>query len=399
MDHRIALVAALALSAAAPGCSLRTSGNTYEPSQSTIESPGRARPAYRSYSVIHSFGATGDGAIPEGDLVSNGAGTLYGVTFRGGTASDGTVFSIASDGRESVLHSFSGADGRGPEGGLVRDAAINLYGTASAGGAYGEGCVFKVTRLGSLSVVYAFHGTPDGRSPLSGVVRDPRGNLFGTTQGGGPSDDGTVYKIAADGSERVLYGFTGFNDGTFPLAGLVMDSSGNLYGTTELGGRNNQGVVFKVTPGGSESVLHAFAGGTDGQYPASPLTLDAAGNLYGTTEGGGSGGDGVVFEIASNGSETIVHAFTGGADGNAPRSGVIRDDSGNLYGTTYLGGAANGGTVFKITATGSESVLFNFPAGGANPTSRLLLDAKAQFFGTTQGGGTYGAGDLFRLTI
>ena len=196
--------------------------------------------------------------------------------------------------------------------------------------------------------MYSFAGGIDGVWPQAGLVLDATGNLYGTTVNGGASGSGTVFKITPAGVESVVYSFAGGTDGAAPLAGLVLDASGNLYGTTSVGGASCLGTEFKITPAGVESVVHSFAGGTDGAAPQAGLVLDATGNLYGTTANGGASGNGTVFKITPAGGESVVHSFAGGTDGVWPQAGLVLDATGNLYGTTYQGGASNFGTVFRI---------------------------------------------------
>jgi len=267
----------------------------------------------------------------------------------------------------SVLYSFAGyPDGANPEAGLVMDTAGNLYGTTNSGGSflfgpfpflgpfpYDGGTVFKVDPSGSETVLHSFAPNGgDGAIPYAGLVMDTAGNLYGTTESGGSSGNGTVFKVDPSGSETVLYSFTNSGgDGAYPFAGLLMDTAGNLYGTTTQGGSSNNGTVFKVDSSGSETVLYSFTNsGGDGQSPEAGLIMDAAGNLYGTAHGGGSFGNGIVFKVDPSGSETVLHGFTGsGGDGADPEAGLIMDKAGNLYGTTAFGGSSDNGTVFKLT--------------------------------------------------
>jgi len=200
----------------------------------------------------------------------------------------------------------------------------------------------------TLSVLYNFGGAADGGDPYAGVIRDSSGNLYGTVGYGGTSYAGGVYKADALGNETMLYSFTGGTDGNFPVGPLVRDNAGNLYGTTLYGGASF-GTVFKLDAGGNETVLHTFTGAPDGASPSAGLISDATGNLYGTTDLGGLYGWGTVFRLDPAGNETVLHSFTNGEDGAVPLGGLIRDAQGGLYGTTYYGGAYGAGTVFKLT--------------------------------------------------
>jgi uncharacterized repeat protein (TIGR03803 family) len=201
---------------------------------------------------------------------------------------------------------------------------------------------------------------------------------------------------------QVLYNFGGSSDGGNPYASLIADSSGNLYGTASAGGSNNAGVVFTVNPSGTETVLYSFTGGTDGAYPFSALVRDIAGNLYGTTSAGGTDNDGVVFMLDPNGEEVVLHNFTGGTDGTNSLGGLLRDKSGNLFGTTSQGGSSNEGIVFEISASGAYSILHTFTGAtndGAYPTyTSLLMDAGGTLYGVTEEGGTINAGVVYKLS-
>jgi uncharacterized repeat protein (TIGR03803 family) len=262
-----------------------------------------------------------------------------------------------------VIHNFTGgSDGGNPLAGFTIDAAGYFYGTTNAGGASGVGTVFKVTGKGKEIVLHSFTGGADGANPDSSLVMDAAGNLYGTTIAGGASGAGTVFRIAPKGRETVLYSFTGRADGAKPEAALTMDAAGNLYGTTTAGGSSGNGTVFKLTvpkkANGKwrEKVLYSFGSGTDGTTPVSGVTLDAKGNIYGTASAGGSYGYGTVFELTlskSGWTESILYNFQMQSDGGVPYAGLIFDHSGNLYGAATEGGdgAGGGGTVFELTPT------------------------------------------------
>jgi uncharacterized repeat protein (TIGR03803 family) len=294
-----------------------------------------------------------DGASPLAGLLRNGKGTVFGTTYAGGTDTScgsgngcGTVFALAPSGTLTTLHSFDGTDGTFTVARLARNGN-DFYGTVYEGAA-SYGAVFELTLKGAETELYEFQGGADGAYPKAGVIRDKQGNLYGETYGGGASGVGTVFEIPAGGSETVLYSFQGGTDGVKPSGGLIRDASGNLYGTTEQGGASGLGTVFMVTPGGTETLLHSFAGGSDGASPFAGVIRKGS-KLYGTTYGGGASNDGTVFEIALKGSvETVLYAFSG-SDGQEPDGALVLDTSGNLYGTTFRGGASNDGTVFELT--------------------------------------------------
>jgi len=331
----------------------------------------------------------------------------------------------------SVVYAFCQrtdcADGSTPEGGLMADQAGNLYGTTYYGGVYGYGTIFEVAPDGAETVLYSFcpdepHLCKDGAFPKASLI-ESNGNLFGTTASGGANDQGTVFEISSAGVETVLYSFCSQQtcaDGAQPAAGVVMDKAGNLYGATYLGGNGNCpkgcGTVFELAPDGTETVLYPFCSETncpDGARPRTPLEL-SAGSLYGTTESGGTAGKGTVFEISSDGNETVLYSFCSQqscADGAHPEAGVVTDKAGNLYGTTNEGGNANTycragcGTVFELAPNGDETVLYSFCAlascsDGAEPESGGLFDAGdgKSLYGTTEAGGANGFGTAFKLS-
>jgi uncharacterized repeat protein (TIGR03803 family) len=310
--------------------------------------------------VLYSFCASRnctDGAFPGAGLLLDKAGNLYGTTLSGGTSGHGVVFKLAASGKERVLHGFAGnrMDGTSPQAGLITDPAGNLYGTTTYGGSFDDGIVFKLNKAGKETVLHNFTGGADGGNPQYGsVVRDAAGNLYGTTYTGGSfscgggDGCGTVFKLDKTGKEIVFHNFSSQQDGQ-TYAGLIRDAAGNFYGTTAFGGPTANGVVFKLDATGTETILHSFTGGTDGGFPYAGLVRDTAGNLYGTTQSGGASGWGVVFKLDASGTETVLYSFTGGTDGGLPYGDLIRDGAGNLYGTTNVGGASNFGVVFKVT--------------------------------------------------
>jgi uncharacterized repeat protein (TIGR03803 family) len=252
---------------------------------------------------------------------------------------------------ESVLYSFTGGtDGGSPGAGLIQGSDGNFYGTTEVGGASGDGTVFKVTPAGVESVLYSFTSGADGGFPEAALIQGSDGNFYGTTQAGGASGYGTVFKVTPAGVETVLYSFGGGTDGSYPYAGLTQGTDGNFYGATDQGGANNFGTIFKVTPAGVETVLWTFGSGTDGLHPYGTLIQGADGNFYGTTFQGGTNNHGTIFEITPAGVETVLYSFGGApyTDGWFPQGGVIQGADGNFYGTTEAGGANSYGTVFKF---------------------------------------------------
>ena len=303
----------------------------------------------------------------------------------------------------NVLYSFTGgADGANPYASLIRDSAGNLYGTTLFGGTSGFGVVFKLDPTGKETVLHSFTGGVDGGLPYAGLIQDRAGNRYGTTASGGTYGWGVVFKLDATGKETVLYSFTGGADGAGPRAGLIRDGLGRFYGTTASGGASGRGVVFRLGTTGKETVLHAFTGTSDGGQPQGGLISDSSGNLYGTTSMGGADQVGVAFKLNTASGETVLHSFTGGTgtdDGEFPYAGLIRDNTGNLYGTTTEGGLDTWGVVFKLDAIGNETVLYSFTGGadGKEPVAGLVRSSVGNLFGTTAFGGTHDEGVVFLL--
>jgi len=354
----------------------------------------------QTYSVLYTFQGGTDGAGPRASLIRDAKGNLYGTTWAGDVLNDGVVFKLGPTRREKVLHSFDSADGAQPWAALVRDSAGNLYGTTYNGGVSGYGLVFKVDTKGNETRLYNFTGGADGANPRAALVRDSAGNLYGTTFFGGASNAGTVFKLDTTGTETVLYSFKNGADGGYPWSGLVRDLAGNFYGTAVSGGASNLGVVFKLNKTGKETVLHSFAGGADGTFPASGnLLRDSAGNLYGTTPSGGGPGFGVVYKVDKTGAETVLYTFTGQADGGHPIAGLVRDPAGNLYGTTDFSSNSGYGGVFELSPGGQLAVLYDFSgkADGGPTYPTLLRDSAGNLYGTTYTSNP-GQGVVFKLT-
>jgi uncharacterized repeat protein (TIGR03803 family) len=271
----------------------------------------------------------------------------------------GVVFEVTPSGTETVLYTFTGGnDGGQPFGALLPDGNGGFYGTAAGAGANRLGVVFDVSSGGTETVLHAFAGGSDGDGPQAALIADASGNLYSTTkQGGGACSGfgcGTVFEVAADGTESVLYAFTGGTDGSNPVASLLRDNAGNLYGTTEFGGDASGcggtgcGTVFKLSPAGTLSVLYTFTGGNDGGQPVANVISDAKGNLYGTTLFDGADGFGVVYEVTPDGKERVLHTFTNGDDGANPWGALLKVGKDNFVSTAAGGGATDFGTVFKV---------------------------------------------------
>jgi uncharacterized repeat protein (TIGR03803 family) len=371
-----------------------------------VMTPSAEAHADATFTLLYSFKGGTDGATPRAGLVRDAAGNLYGTTVRGGASDLGAVFKLDTTGAETVLYSFAGVpDGANPYAALVRDSAGNLYGTTLKGGSSDFGTVFRLDTTGLETVLHSFTG-PDGQYPWARLVRDSAGNFYSTTKNGGSSNNcsggcGTVFKLDTTGAETVLYNFTGGADGYYPDAGLVRDAAGNLYGTTSTGGDSFVGTVFKLDSTGAETVLHTFTTSPpDGAHPHAGLIRDAAGNLYGTTYNGGAYGDGAVFKLDATSAETVLYSFKALRDGTKPYADpLLRDAAGNLYGTTYWGGSSYSGTVFKLDTTGTKTMLHDFTGpDGQHPVAGLIRDSAGNLYGTTTDGGAFGRGTVFKIS-
>ncbi len=354
----------------------------------------------QTFTSLYSFSGSPDGAVPFAGVISDKSGTLYGTTDSGGSSNLGSIYKFSS-GTETVLYSFSGSDGSSPFADLVMDKSGTLYGTTVGGGSSSAGTVFAFNSSG-LTTLYSFTGGADGSAPYSGLVLDNKGNLYGTTEVGGSSGLGTVFKVnIKTKKETVLHSFTGQPDGSYPLYGnLLMDKLGNLYGTATEGGSSNVGAVWEVSAKGKETVLYSFAGGSDGEYAfEQSLASDGKHTLYGTTEDGGAHSVGVVFKVnIRTKKEAVLYSFGSvSGDGEFPSSGLVRDKKGNLYGTTQNGGSAGVGTVFELKGT-KETILHSFDGtDGSNPFTSPLIDEKGTLYGTTYAGGAHSDGTIYSV--
>jgi uncharacterized repeat protein (TIGR03803 family) len=362
-----------------------------------------------TFKVLYSFDSdANDGLDPQGGLIRDKAGNFFGVTVYGGVSDKGTIFSVHPDGTETKLYDFASTpDGGLPRGTLFPDKPGNFYATTTIGGAAGDGAVVKLAPDGVESVLYSFRGESDGYEPIGDLIGDKQGNLYGVTIAGGnftclQTGCGVIFKLAADGSETVLHAFAG-TDGFYPVASVITDKAGNLYGTTSGGGANGLGVVFKLAPDGTETVLHSFAGGSDGAIPWSGLLLDKSGDLYGTTTAGGGsancdGGCGTIFRLTPDGTEAVLHAFSGAADGSLPTESLIRGGDGDFYSVATAGGKKNLGTIFRMSPKGKFTVLHAFRGkDGSAPNGKLLMDKKGNLFGAAYYGGKEGQGVVYEL--
>jgi uncharacterized repeat protein (TIGR03803 family) len=368
----------------------------------------------QTFTTLLNFSAT-NGANPYlMSLVQGTDGNFYGTTSDGGTDdppnNDGTVFKITPAGMLTAIYSFCAqtgcTDGEHPAAGLVQATDGNFYGTTTYGGANGGGTVFKITRAGALTTLYSFCAVllngfcMDGSGPYAGLVLATNGNLYGTTEVGGTNDHGTVFQITPTGILTTLHSFVS-TDGEYPLATLIQTTNGNLYGTTWQGGADDYGTVFEVTPTtGALTTVHSFDG-ADGSEPYAALMQARNGNLYGTTLSGGTDNSGTVFEITpTTGTLTTLHSFDG-ADGYEPSAALVQAANGNFYGTTSgYGGSSGYGTVFQITTEGALTTLYNFNGtDGIYPFGGLMQATNGKFYGTTYQEGADCCGTVFSLSV
>lgn len=401
----------------------------------TVTASGGTSQATVTY--LHEFRGVPDGNQPNGPLLQASDGNFYGTTRAGGAnrcrgfsnIPCGTIFRVTPSGQETVLYIFgaSPTDAFTPNAGLIQGSDGALYGTTSSGGVYGAGAVFRITLGGSYTVLYSFGATPtDGSAPVAALLQANDGNFYGTTASGGANhcvqipqsggNCGTVFRMTPSGAVTILYSFgTSAADGVTPLGSLVQGADGNFYGTTVNGGANscstsgetnNCGTVFRITPSGNLTILHSFGTSlADGIAPQGPLTVGSDGAFYGTTPSGGGGicgfafGCGTVFRVTAAGSLTILYRFavTGGrTDGDGPSPFLTLGRDGNFYGTTRSGGAtpaASNGTAFRLTPSGSKTILFSFGpllTNPADPLGGMIQGSDGAFYGVT-------AGTVFKL--
>ena len=375
--------------------------------------------------VLYSFTCLGPGGCaPQAGPTLDGSGNLYGTTYSGGAGDYGVAFKLSHIGASWVLnplYSFNAGEDGGylGVGSLIRVADGTLFGTTYAGGSKGGGTAFSlrpgptvcrvVTCSWTVTVLHPFGGGNDGANPDGTIVFDSAGNLYGTTLNGGAYGNGTVWELTPSGgswTETILYNFTGGSDGANPT-GVVLDSAGNLYGTTASGGIDDNGTVFELTRSGSgwtKTTLYTFQSVPGGGDPQGVI-VDEAGNLYGGTARGGAYGSGTVYELSpSQGGWmfTTLYNFNGN-DYAGPGNILTRDASGNLYGATYGAGLYGYGSVFKLTRSDGGwnfADLHDFTGGddGGLPGGALVLDPAGNIYGTTVEGGSYGYGVLFEIT-
>jgi len=368
------------------------------------------------YSILHSFNGGGsppDGKGPMAAMVQASDGNIYGTAPVTGSNTIGVIFRLTPQGTYTIIHSFQDGsvanDGRCPAGGLLVGADGYLYGTTAYGGTYNSGTVFRMTTTGTETILYSFGAQAnDGIYPRATLVQGSDGTLYGTAEYGGANGDGTVFKMTLQGQETILHTFSGTPDGRLAAYPVVIGSDQNIYGTTPLGGSAGHGILFRVTPQGTYTIIHQFGDGTVANDGTSPnaLTVGVDGNLYGTTFSGGTTiSYGTAYRMTLNGTETILHNFWDGStanDGDGLNDGLFQADDGNFYGVSYNSGAPqNAGTIFRMTPQGAVTILYVFGVApdGQSPDAALLKAADGAFYGTTTSGGAYSGGTIFKLSL
>ncbi|MGO8672197.1 MAG: beta strand repeat-containing protein, partial [Capsulimonadaceae bacterium] len=370
--------------------------------------------------VLHNFNdgsVVHDGNYPL-ELIQASNGYFYGTAYQGGSSNEGMVFQIDTSGNVTVLHSFGDGsvpdDGTSPYAGLVLGSNGIFYGTTNSGGSAGLGTVFSITSAGVVTILHSFGDgsvSDDGANPEAALIQASDGNFYGTTYDGGSANGGAVYRITPSGVVTILHNFndgTVSNDGTNSRAALVQGGDGNFYGTTDSGGSAGGGTVFRITPASVVTILHNFGDGTvpnDGTYPQGGLIQASDGNLYGTSNNGGSAGYGAAWRISLSGVMTVLHDFSDGSvpfDVHYPGGGLIQATDGNLYGVSWQGGYGNNGTAFRMSLTGNVSILHGFsdgsvPGDGTNLATRLVQASDGTLYGTSSYGGVAGGGTFFRI--
>jgi len=374
--------------------------------------------------VIFSF-EEDEGEYADTDLETDSAGNIYGTTVLGGDFGSGTVFQLSPTPNgwvHTVLYSFTGGvDGGEPYKGVTLDRDGNLYGTAVTGGSGncegGCGVIYKLTNTKGTwtqKVVHAFTGGDDGSGPGSRVTVDRAGNVYGMAPTGGAYGLGTIYQIRPPSSGaltfKVIHAFTGGVDGSSGSAGRMVLRDGRLYGAATTGGSNGSGVVFELTPKAlgewNFKTIYTFQGQPDGSFPYGALLFDPSGNIYGTTYYGGANGIGAVYKLSpqpvGEWTEDLIYSFQQGSDGNSPISNLVFDKSGNLYGTTSEGGLGSG-TIFKLSPVGgnwTETVVHAFegPPDGGFAYNGMVVDIFGNFYGATVHGGENNDGSVYKFT-
>jgi len=359
----------------------------------------------QTLTTLHSFNGS-DGSNPYAQLLQASDGNFYGTTAAGGAHNDGTVFQLTPSGTLTTIHScnqFILSDCNQPYGWLIQARDGNLYGTTAHGGLARQGTIYRLALDGTFRVIDSFIYALDGSNTQAGLFQASNGTMYGTAPNGGNNGSGTVYEVTPFGQLSGIYYFGA--EGSSPVGGLVQAGNGNLYGTAGVGGQYSCGIAFEVTPGGSFTPLVQFGNRqTEGCFPYAGLTLGTDGSLYGTTSQGGAPqgfNAGIAFKMTPTGTFTILHVFDV-TDGSAPLGALLLASDGNFYGTTEVGGAHNFGTIFKMTPAGTVTSLYSFCSqsgcsDGKYPYAGLIEGSDGNLYGTTTAGGSADKGTVFRL--
>jgi uncharacterized repeat protein (TIGR03803 family) len=356
----------------------------------TICPTGRVQ-AVPNFTTLRTLNSAVEGIQPAGPLTQGADGLFYGTTSAGGLNSAGSVFRISSNGGSfTILTSFPGTNnGSGPIGGVVQARDGNFYGDTLSGGANGFGILYQLTVNGQLTPLLSFNNGNPGASPSGTLTLGLDGFLYGTAAFGGSANFGTVFRVSVpDGGTTVLSALAGASDGAYPMSDLLQGLDGNFYGTTSRGGGSDGGTFFRISTSGVRTVLYNFTGGTDGSEPLRGVVQGNDGNFYGIARTGGAGGGGVIYRITPNGVFTSLVAFSPLTGGPYNSFGNLTLGSdGNFYGVTFQGGLADAGTIFRVTPSGSFTVLYNFTGGndGGYPRGGLTQGSDGKFYGTTAG--------------
>jgi uncharacterized repeat protein (TIGR03803 family) len=363
------------------------------------------------FTLLENLGVGTVGSSAQSLHILSSDGNFYGTTEYGGLYVGGTVYKLTPDGNISTIANFvNGTTSWGPMGALLQAADGNFYGTTYWGGVNNAGTIYKLAPDGTITTLWSFGSGADGEFPKGGLVQASDGNFYGTTGSGGTTGYGTVFRLTPGGVETVIWNFSMDSGGYFPEGALVVGGDGNLYGAASFGGTNSDGVVFKVTLAGVESVVWNFGGSLEGGTPAPKLIIGSDGNLYGTTKGGGANGGGTLFKLTLDGMLSVVWAFGAGTDGAEAWTGVTQGIDGNFYGTTIGGGTIKTcgleydygcGTVFRVTPDGQEIVLWDFGFGGNGAAPfplGVVQNADGSLFGVNWIGGPSGGGTIYQLT-
>lgn len=353
------------------------------------------------FTVIHSMNKTTEGGNSYSSLTLGKDGNLYGVTYTGGTFNYGTIFKCTTTGVLTVLHQLNATtDGSGIQSDLIQATDGNFYGTAYSGGTGGVGTIFKITPAGVFTVLRSLIWTTDGSNPYGSLYQNSDGFLYGTTTGAGANGNGVFFKISMAGAYMVLHSFSSATEGAAPKSAVVKGADGNLYGTTSTGGANGWGTAYKITTAGVLTPLAQFDGSSMGNVPYESLIKGSDSAYYGTTSTAGAFGAGTIFKICG-GVTTVLHAFNKSVDGGVPKGSLLQASDGNFYGMTQEGGPKTYGTIFKITLAGNFTVMhaFNSPTEGGNAQGSLIQGKDGNLYGMTNAGGSSGGGTIFKMSL